>query len=56
VSGRVSAIEIDPNNPNNVYVGAAQGGVYRSLDGGATDGDSTRRKPWPSAHSTSTPP
>ena len=36
VSGRVSAIEIDPTNPNNVYVGAAQGGVFRSTDGGAT--------------------
>jgi hypothetical protein len=36
VSGRVTAIEIDPNDPNKVYVGAAQGGVYRSLDGGAT--------------------
>lgn len=36
VSGRISAIEIDPTDPNKVYVGAAQGGVYRSLDGGAT--------------------
>ncbi len=36
VSGRVSAIAIDPADPNKVYVGAAQGGVYRSLDGGAT--------------------
>ncbi len=36
VSGRVTAIEIDPGDPNKVYVGAAQGGVYRSLDGGAT--------------------
>lgn len=36
VSGRISAIEIDPTDPNRVYVGAAQGGVYRSLDGGAT--------------------
>jgi len=36
VSGRVAAIEIDPTDPNKVYVGAAQGGVYRSLDGGAT--------------------
>jgi hypothetical protein len=35
VSGRVSAIEVDPSDPNKVYVGAAQGGVYRSLDGGA---------------------
>ncbi len=36
VSGRVTAIAIDPTDPNKVYVGAAQGGVYRSLDGGAT--------------------
>jgi Carboxypeptidase regulatory-like domain/Domain of unknown function (DUF4214) len=36
VSGRVSAIEIDPTDPTKVYVGTAQGGVYRSLDGGAT--------------------
>src|SRR6266540_4094821 len=36
VSGRVSAIAIHPTNPNIVYVGAAQGGVYRSLDGGTT--------------------
>jgi photosystem II stability/assembly factor-like uncharacterized protein len=35
VSGRVSAIEVDPTDPNKVYAGAAQGGVYRSLDGGA---------------------
>jgi hypothetical protein len=36
VSGRISAIEVDPTDPNKVYVGAAQGGVYRSLDGGTT--------------------
>src|SRR5262249_55178400 len=36
VSGRVSAIAVHPTNPNKVYVGTAQGGVYRSLDGGAT--------------------
>ena len=36
VSGRISAIEIDPTDPNKVYVGAAQGGVFRSLDGGTT--------------------
>jgi hypothetical protein len=36
VSGRVSAIAVHPANPNIVYVGAAQGGVFRSLDGGAT--------------------
>ncbi len=36
VSGRVSAIAIHPANPNIVYVGCAQGGVWRSLDGGTT--------------------
>jgi len=36
VSGRVTAIAVHPTNPNIVYVGAAQGGVFRSLDGGAT--------------------
>lgn len=37
VSGRVTAIAIDPNDPNNtIYVGAAQGGVWKSTDGGAT--------------------
>jgi hypothetical protein len=36
VSGRVTAIAVHPTNPNIIYVGAAQGGVYRSLDGGAT--------------------
>ena len=36
VSGRVTAIAIDPIDPNKVYVGAAQGGVFRSLDGGST--------------------
>jgi photosystem II stability/assembly factor-like uncharacterized protein len=36
VSGRVTAIAVDPRNADVVYVGAAQGGVYRSLDGGNT--------------------
>lgn len=36
VSGRVTAIAVDPTDPNIVYVGGAQGGVWRSLDGGAT--------------------
>jgi photosystem II stability/assembly factor-like uncharacterized protein len=35
-SGRTVAIAVHPTNPDIVYVGAAQGGVYRSLDGGAT--------------------
>ncbi|HJT45230.1 MAG TPA: hypothetical protein VJ721_03065, partial [Chthoniobacterales bacterium] len=36
VSGRVTDLVIDPSDPNKVYVGTAQGGVYRSLDGGTT--------------------
>ena len=36
VSGRVTCVAIDPTNSSNVYVGAAQGGLYRSLDGGTT--------------------
>jgi len=36
VSGRVTAIAVHPTNPNIIYVGAAQGGVYRSLNGGTT--------------------
>lgn len=36
VSGRVTAIAVDPTNENIVYVGTAQGGVYRSLNGGTT--------------------
>ena len=35
-SGRVSAIAVHPTNPDVLYVGAAQGGLYRSLNGGAT--------------------
>jgi hypothetical protein len=34
VSGRVTAIDVHPTNPDIVYIGTAQGGVYRSLDGG----------------------
>jgi hypothetical protein len=36
VSGRVTAIAIDPTDStgNTVYVGTAQGGLYRTLDGG----------------------
>ena len=34
VSGRTIAIAIHPTNPNIVYVGTAQGGLYRSTDGG----------------------
>jgi hypothetical protein len=38
VSGRVTAIAIDPTDAtgNTLYVGTAQGGLYRTLDGGST--------------------
>ena len=36
VSGRTTAIAVHPTNPNIVYVGTAQGGLYRTTDGGAT--------------------
>lgn len=36
VSGRTVAIVVHPTNPDIVYVGTAQGGVYRSLNGGTT--------------------
>jgi hypothetical protein len=36
ISGRISAIVVHPTNPNIAYIGAAQGGVWRTLDGGAT--------------------
>ena len=36
VSGRVNAVAVDPNNANNIYVGAGQGGVWKSADGGVT--------------------
>ena len=34
VNGRVTSIAVHPTNANIVYVGTAQGGLYRSLDGG----------------------
>ena len=36
VTGRVTALEIDPTNTSRLYLGTAQGGVWRSLDGGAS--------------------
>ena len=36
VSGRVTVIAVHPTNENIVYVGTAQGGLYRSLNGGTT--------------------
>ena len=36
VSGRTISIAVHPTNPNIVYVGTAQGGLYRTTDGGTT--------------------
>jgi hypothetical protein len=36
VSGRLTAVAIDPADPMTAYVGAAQGGVYQTRDGGIT--------------------
>ena len=36
VTGRTTAVVVDPTNSNKVYVGSAQGGVWRSLNGGVT--------------------
>jgi hypothetical protein len=36
VSGRTTCVVVDPTNSNKVYIGTAQGGVWRTLDGGTT--------------------
>lgn len=36
VSGRTISIAVHPTNANIVYVGTAQGGLYRTTDGGTT--------------------
>ena len=36
VNGLVSAIAVNPANPNIIYIGTAGGGAWRSDDGGAT--------------------
>ncbi|MCX7992359.1 MAG: hypothetical protein N2651_01690, partial [Fimbriimonadales bacterium] len=36
VSGRVNAVAYDPQNENVYYMGAPQGGVWKTTDGGAT--------------------
>ena len=36
VSGRTISIAVHPTNPDIVYVGTAQGGLYRSTNGGTT--------------------
>ena len=34
--GRVNCVNIDPNNPNIMYVGAPAGGIWKSIDAGLT--------------------
>jgi hypothetical protein len=36
ISGRVTALGVDSSNPKRVFLGAAEGGVWRTLDGGVT--------------------
>ena len=38
-NGQVTAIAVNPNNSNIIYIGTAWGGVWRTRDGGATDPD-----------------
>ncbi len=35
-SGRIAAVAVDPTNTNIVYAGAAQGGIWKTTDGGTT--------------------
>jgi uncharacterized protein (TIGR03437 family) len=35
-SGRVNSIAIDPRDTNVIYIGAAEGGVWKTTDGGAS--------------------
>ncbi len=36
IGGRVTAIAVNPHNTNEIYIGTADGGVFKSEDGGAT--------------------
>ncbi len=36
ISGRIQTIAVDPTNKRHFYIGAASGGVWRTLDGGIT--------------------
>lgn len=36
VSGRTNSVAFHPTNPNIFYIGAAQGGVWKTTDGGAS--------------------
>ena len=34
VSGRVRGVAVHPTDPNTVYIGAAAGGIWKTVDGG----------------------
>src|SRR2546421_12902407 len=36
VTGRIAAIAASPTDPNTIYVGAAAGGVWKTVDGGTS--------------------
>lgn len=36
VGGRIRAMAIDPNNANNIFIGSASGGIWRSTDAGSS--------------------
>lgn len=44
-SGRIGFIKYDPRSPNVVYLGAADGGIWKSVDGGSTWLPKTDRLP-----------
>ena len=50
-AGRVTAIAIDPTNNNTVYIGGAEGGVWKTTDGGTNWTPLTTMKIWPQAAS-----
>ena len=35
-SGRVTALAVDPDNPSHVYLGAAEGGIWETTNGGVS--------------------
>ena len=45
VSGRVTTLAIDPVNPQILYVGAAEGGVWKTTDGGTNWSPMTDNQP-----------
>jgi len=36
VTGRIKALAVHPTDPNTIYIGAANGGIWKTTDGGAT--------------------